>query len=371
MSNTDSIKVSVVMPVYNSYDYLRCAIDGVLGQTLEDIELILVDDGSTDRSLDIIKEYKEKDSRVRVITESNAGPSWARNRGLARIRGRYVIFLDSDDIYEPELIERLYLAAERDGLDIAIAEYDIYNQRTGAFEHKIPADRADIFEGGRIVSKQDNPSVIFQCAESYVWNKLFSASFLQSRELSFDQDLRVFEDVYMVMTSLALADRVGKINDVLIHHRIYPNQSRTKFFNKYYMQVPDIYLRIKDFLMSHGSYLPLLESFENLSASRCFKVYNVLWWEAKHAFWAKLHEGGVAEALGWDRAIAEGLIWDDEVREFASSALVNTHKAEIKRFRRGLSLKTETVRGKLRRLRLRKRLAAILAWMFGKSKYHV
>ena len=93
MSSQD-IKVSVIMPVYNAFDYLRPAMDSVLDQTLKEIEIICIDDGSTDHSLDIIKEYKDKDERVRIITENNAGPSIARNKGLQRSRGEYIIFLD-------------------------------------------------------------------------------------------------------------------------------------------------------------------------------------------------------------------------------------------------------------------------------------
>ena len=107
MLTQNLIKVSVVMPIYNAYDYLRPAIDSVLGQTLADIELICVDDGSTDRSLDIIKEYQKSDSRIRILTESNAGPSIARNKGLARARGEFVIFLDADDFYEKNLLSAL------------------------------------------------------------------------------------------------------------------------------------------------------------------------------------------------------------------------------------------------------------------------
>ncbi|MBR7116338.1 MAG: glycosyltransferase family 2 protein [Clostridia bacterium] len=367
MSNTDGIKVSVVMPIYNAYEYLRPAIDSVLDQTLGEIELICVDDGSTDRSLDILKEYKDKDERVRILTENNAGPSFARNKGLARARGDYVIFLDADDFYEPTLLEKLYLLAEGDELDIAITEYDIYNMRNSSFESKIPADHAEIFEDGKVVSKSEYPNYIFQCTENYVWNKLFRTSFLRSRELSFDQDLRVFEDVYFVMTSLALADRVGKNFEVLIHHRVYPNQSRTKFFHKYYMQVPDVYVRLKEFLMAHGSYLPLLQSFLNISASRCYKVYNVLWWDAKAIFWEKLHDKGVAEQLGWERALTEH-IENDDVREFVGSVLVNNHKKEVKRFLKGLKTKPERVRGKLRNMRLRRRISAVFSWIFGRSK---
>ena len=369
MQAQDSIKVSVIMPVYNAYSYLRDAIEGVLSQSLSELELICVDDGSTDRSLDILREYMQRDSRVRVLTQNNAGPSWARNKGLSRARGEYIIFLDADDLYEPELLKTLYELAERDNLDIAITDFDIYNMKRSSYERKIPADRADIFEPGKVISKADYPDDILQCTENYVWNKLFRASFIKSRELAFNQDLRVFEDVYFVVGAVALADRIGKNFDILVHHRVYPGQSKTKLFRKYYMQVPDIYLGIKTLLMQHGVYLPLLKSYLTLSASKCYKVYNVLWWGAKAEMWEKLHEGGYAERLGWE-ALLRDEIDDEEAQVFASSALVNTHKKEIRRFRRDLTLKPGRARKKLRRLRFARWCLEILKWMFGKpSKY--
>lgn len=365
MQETDKIKVSVIMPVYNAYEYLRVAMDGVLDQTLTELELICVDDGSTDRSLDILKEYKAKDSRVRVLTENNAGPSWARNKGLSRARGKYIIFLDADDIYEPPLLQTLYDLAERDNLDIAVTEFDNYNMKSESFQRKIRPDREDIFEEGKIISRTTHPDHIFQCTENYVWNKLFRASFLKSRGLMFNQSLRVFEDVYFIMTAFALADRIGKNFDLLVHHRIYSGQSRTKLFRKYYMQVPDIYLGIKQMLMKHGVYLPLQRSYLTLTATRCYKVYNVIWWVAKAELWEKLHEGGYAEKLGWE-ALLKDEIEDEEAQVFATSALVNTHKKEIKRFRRDLSLKPGRARKKLRRLRFSRWCMEILRWMFGK-----
>ena len=132
MSNTD-IKVSVIMPIYNAHDFLAIAIDSVLAQTLKEIELICVDDGSTDTSLDMLKIYQKMDNRIRIITETNAGPGHARNNGLRRARGKYVAFLDADDFFEPTMIEKLYTLAEENDLDIAITKYDIYDNRKGKF----------------------------------------------------------------------------------------------------------------------------------------------------------------------------------------------------------------------------------------------
>ena len=96
MLNND-IKVSVIIPIYNAYDYLKPALDTIIDQTLREIEIICIDDGSTDRSLDIIKEYQKTDERIRIVTENNAGVSTARNKGIIRARGKYIIFLDADD----------------------------------------------------------------------------------------------------------------------------------------------------------------------------------------------------------------------------------------------------------------------------------
>ena len=347
------IKVSVVMPIYNAYAYLRPALDSVLDQTMAEIELICVDDGSTDHSLDILKEYQQRDARVRIITENNAGPAIARNRGLSRSRGEYVIFLDADDFYEPTLLEKLYELAVEKSLDIAISDYDIYNSHTAKFEHNISAEHAEIFAGDKVVSKSIYPNEIFQCVSNYVWNKMFRRAFLAEKELTFDEELRVFEDVYFVMTSLSLASAIGKADEVLIHHRIYSAQSKQRLFKKYYAQVPLIYQRIKEFLMKNGMYAPLSQSFLNLSASRAYKIYNLLWRDAKGELW-DLYHNTFAESLGWGSA--EPDYFDNpDVRDFCANVLIYTHDQFEKRESRGQKLDIRAVGQKLRiRERLRR-----------------
>ena len=94
-------KVSVIIPVYNVEPYLKQCMDSVVGQTLKDIEIICVDDGSTDGSLDILKEYATEDSRIQIIEQKNAGAGAARNNGMRHATGKYLSFLDSDDFFEP------------------------------------------------------------------------------------------------------------------------------------------------------------------------------------------------------------------------------------------------------------------------------
>ncbi len=337
----NSIKVSVVVPIYNAYDYLRQALDSIVSQTLTDIEIICIDDGSTDRSLDIIKEYQRSDARIRIVTENNAGPATARNKGIARVKGEYMIFLDADDFYEPELLESLYNRAVADKLDITLSNFDIYNNKTQRYTPATLEAHSGIFNNGVVASKNEYPDCIFESATGYVWNKLFLTEFVREKELAFAPELYVFEDIYFVMTALSLAERVGKVPSVMIHHRVYSDQQRAKLFKKYYTQVPVVYHKIKDFLMHHGMYIPLMRAFVNFSAGRCYKIYNLLWSDAKSKFWDLLHSG-YADSLGWFRQPSADFD-DAELSEFVASVGIYTHKQYTMRISHGIHLHPENI----------------------------
>ena len=365
MLNAEDIKVSVIMPIYNASDYLRPAIETVLSQTLTEIELICVDDGSTDASLEIVKGYQLDDDRIRIVTENNACPSVARNKGFARARGKYVMFLDADDFYDFTLLEKLYKAAEADELDIAICKFDIFNSRKSKYEDNIKSDHGEIFEGGKVVSHSEYPDVILSCTTGYIWNKMFKREFLVEKEITFDPELRVFEDIHFVVSSLSLADRVGKCFERLIHHRVYSNQPRSKLFRKYYAQVPVVYAKIKEFLRSHGMYEPLSQSFLNLSSSRCYKIYNLLWSNAKEEFWDMLHSE-YAEIFGWTKAEPE-YFESDEVRDFVASVLMYNYKQNSKREDRGLGVRIKRVGRALKAMKIRKTIKEGFAKVFKKE----
>ncbi len=333
------IKVSVVVPIYNAYDYLAIALDSILDQTLREIEVICIDDGSTDRSIDIIKKYRENDSRVRIVTENNAGVSTARNKGIARVRGEYVIFLDADDFYEPTLLEKLYNLAKEQNLDIALARYDIYNNKNERFTAATDESHGDIFARGAVVSKNEFPNHIFESTTGYVWNKLFRTSMIKEKELTFAPELYIFEDVHFVCCALSYAERIARIEEVLIHHRVYSDQSRAKLFRKYYNKVPDVYLKIKEFLMHNGTYIPLELSYLNLSASRCYKIYNLLSGDAKEDFWNLLHSGR-ADSFGWYKHGPQDFE-DIDIYIFAANVGLYTHEQYEARKKRGKELHSD------------------------------
>ena len=136
------------------------------------------------------------------------------------------------------------------------------------------------------------------------------------------------------MTSaLALADRVGKISDVLIHHRIYTDQARAKMFRKHYSQVLFVYLEIKEFLRQNGMYAPLSTAFLNMTASRCYRIYNILCSDSKEHFWNMLNDK-YAEDLGWNDRETEDFE-EKEVCEFVANVILYTHKQYKKRVEKG------------------------------------
>lgn len=112
------IDVSIVLTVYNAESYIEGCLDMITGQTLRDIQIICVDDGSTDNSSQIIEQYAQKDDRIVLIREKNAGAGPARNRGMQEATGKYILFLDCDDFYEPEMVEKAFRRAEEEQAEI-------------------------------------------------------------------------------------------------------------------------------------------------------------------------------------------------------------------------------------------------------------
>lgn len=365
------IKVSVIVPIFNAYEYLRPALDSILDQTLREIEVICIDDGSTDHTLGLLKEYQKRDDRVRIVTENNAGPSIARNKGIIRARGKYMIFLDADDFYELDLLESLVGLAEERELDIAVARYDMYNDKHARFEKSIDGESDLGTDAKDIISGSIYPDSIFQTTTGFVWNKLFRTSFIRDKELIFSPELYVFEDVYFVLTCMAMAGRVGKLDRVLVHHRIYSNQSRPKLFKKYFDRVPLVYLKLKDFLVAKGMYVPFALSFLNVSASRCYKIYNLLWHDAKAKFWDLLHTGA-ADSLGW-LAHDQSEFDDPVVCDFVANVGLYTHSQYVKMAAKAGNqsadhLSASKLNKRIKRAQQRSKIAAFFAKFKRKKK---
>ncbi|MEE8716813.1 MAG: glycosyltransferase [Coriobacteriales bacterium] len=193
-------KVSVVVPVYNVEAYLRTCVESILAQTYEELDVILVDDGSTDSSSAICDEYARLDDRVRVIHKANGGLSDARNAGLDAVTSPYVGFVDSDDWIEPEMYERLLELLLGNGSDIAACN----------FSYSSPSGDDDAWGVPFEVTLPQRPAMRLllrdQIVQNYVWNKLYSARLWDG--VRFPRG-KAFEDV---STTWRVFERAGSVS---------------------------------------------------------------------------------------------------------------------------------------------------------------
>lgn len=215
MSYTENL-VTVVIPVYNAEPALAETLDCLASQTYQDIEVLLVDDGSTDASADICRSFVERDSRFRYIYQDNAGAGAARNHGLDLACGEYVMFLDSDDLFEPTLLERLHEAIAASNADVAVCKADKFN--TEYEVEKAQPIRAAVPTDEGCYRVEDIASYFFQRVSPCPWDKMFRTGHVVGRGIRF-QTLRYSNDNYFVLLALVTASNIVLIDDVLVHYR--------------------------------------------------------------------------------------------------------------------------------------------------------
>ena len=214
-----SIKVSVIMPVYNTAQYLRATLDAVLSQTLREWELICVDDGSTDGSLEILNEYANRDGRIKVYTQENQFAGAARNAGFAEAIGDYVIFWDSDDLFHETALERMYETIVRDDADVCVCGGCWYiEDREWLLPNQGYLNMTRIPETKRPFSRDDIPDTILNFSGTSAWNKLYRRGYLLDEGLVFPP-YRTYEDVCFSILSVALADKITVVDEELFFYR--------------------------------------------------------------------------------------------------------------------------------------------------------
>ena len=226
-------KVSVIIPVYNVENYLRECLDSIVNQTLKDIEIILVDDGSTDSSLSICNEYAQKDNRITVLTQQNKGAGAARNKGLERATGDYLSILDSDDYFDLEMLEKQYNNAVNENLDISICRSQELNNITNETESTNWTIKQNYLPNKKVFNVYDMPKYIFNFAVGWSWDKLIKKQLVEKNKLRF-QNLTSTNDMYFVFSALVLAKRISIVDEVLITRRRFTgnNLSASASHNK-------------------------------------------------------------------------------------------------------------------------------------------
>lgn len=218
------VKVSVIIPVYNGERHLRQCLDSVCNQTLREIEIICVDDGSTDGSYAILQEYARKDSRIKVMQQQNLYAGTARNRGKAQAQGEYLAFWDCDDYFELECLELMYEKATEQQADICVCGGNQYfeDQDLEVISPRHLDEK--MLPEQEVFSMEDIPEYILNFTCIPAWNKIYKRSFVEAQKLDF-QPIRNGNDVYFTMNALCLAQSVTTVRKHLVYYRTNQNSS--------------------------------------------------------------------------------------------------------------------------------------------------
>lgn len=256
------MKVSVIVPVYNVEDYLEECINSILNQTLKDIEVICVDDGSTDHSYEILTDLQKKDDRLVVIRQKNEYAGAARNKGIEIAQGEYLVFLDSDDFFEKDLLECMYDACVRDDADICVCDADNYDNAekkyfdTGYYwKSALPLQTP--------FSKKELGVNTFLFCYPMPWNKMFRKSLVDQYQLRF-QKIRKTNDLGFVYLAIACAEKITVADKKLVHYRVGLSnslQAKNKGMDKFFA---DALLYLKEGLIERNLYQEEKQSFNNL-----------------------------------------------------------------------------------------------------------
>ena len=220
--------VSIVMPIYNAGRYLYQSLDSAVCQTLEDIEIVCVNDGSTDESLAVMREYARGDKRIKVIDKPNGGYGHAMNRGLAAASGEYLMILEPDDFMSLDMAERLYTEAKRLDCDIVKSNYWEHEGRTGkdSFENVLKGRRF-----GEVTNVMKEPDIIL--TRPSLWSSIYRIKFLIDNRIGFNETPGAsFQDTAFVFKALTSAERISFVEEAYLHYRIDNENSSVKSSGK-------------------------------------------------------------------------------------------------------------------------------------------
>ena len=234
-------KISIIIPVYNVEKYLERCLDSVLNQSYKNLEIILINDGSTDNSLDICLKYAKKDNRIKLINQNNSGISEVRNKGLEAAKGEYIAFVDSDDVIDKDMFKTLYNNLLKYDSDISSCNYKI-------FHNKINFDKEEYYN--KIFSKEESLKDIISngVLTNFLWNKLFKKELFNN--IKFPKNM-IYEDMYVMPKIIEKTTKIVYTNQILYGYfqreNSYVNSFDEDKNKNYFLVINNVYNDLKKY----------------------------------------------------------------------------------------------------------------------------
>lgn len=256
-------KVSVIIPVYNVYKYIDRCLESLVNQTFKDIEIIIVNDGSTDNIEEKLKKWSECDSRITVINNLNKGAAYSRNCGINNSKGEYVSFVDADDYCHQDMIEKLYNALVLNDADYVFCSFfKMY------FDGRVEEIKQDI--------TLDKPTDLKHCKELLfkvdpnVWNKLYKKSLIIDNNIFFNEDVLKCHDVPFTASILTKASKIVQITDSLYFYSVDRPNSITALFNTVVYEWEGAWPTVIDYFINEGIFKYYSSELEKRIIESCF-----------------------------------------------------------------------------------------------------
>ena len=271
-------KVSIIVPMFNTENYIRSCLDSLAVQTLSDIEIIVVDDGSIDDGLTIAHEFANKYPYFKVFSIQNQGVSHARNYGVSISSGDYIAFVDSDDTVEPDYCRLMYEKAIRDGNDLVICRYDRVTLSEGKVKH-VPVQNSMFEDDNYTMAERRNMLPRIGVGP---WDKLLKRSLIE--KLQFPEGVRYAEDQLFSVKAFCYAQSIGTINQVLYHYHYEIHGGVTTNFGRERLDWVRIMNNISEFIKNEDEgrtmrdeleYFMILKSIRLCSAAIVRKSANL------------------------------------------------------------------------------------------------
>lgn len=231
--------ITVILPVYNGEKYLEEAIESLIDQTLKQIQIIIIDDGSKDNTIEICRRYEKMDSRIQVLQQANAGQAKARMAGMKLAKGKYIMFLDADDTYQKDTCEIMYKIAERENADYVSANYIMMDDDGTKWEK--PAFDVEQYTNFELSINDYTKS--FFVMNSTPWNKIYNVNFLKKNSINFDIN-PPSEDDYFTTLCYMKAKKGYYTNAVIYNYRNNLQSTSNVCSKEYFVKINDVYKSI-------------------------------------------------------------------------------------------------------------------------------
>lgn len=241
--------ISIIIPVYNSEKYIERCIESVINQTYKNIEVVVVNDGSRDKSESIIREYLKKDKRIKLINQKNSGVSSARNNGIINAKGKYLTFIDSDDYYELDAIERLYDIMKNSEYDLVRGNYRIVKNDTAIETGNVnPENIEDYYELYNKIFDNTIPS--------YTVLLLIKRDFIIDNNIDFDEEIAMMEDTIFYIKIFSKHPKAYFDSYITYNYEYNENSASksSKFYKRNLYNVLDVNIKIKEILKKDENY---------------------------------------------------------------------------------------------------------------------